>query len=193
MVKTVYMEVTKDKYELPLFVADSRKEIALHRNVDEKTVKYYFTAQHERRSSQRKWKIGEIVKVDYICDDPEETTFLKFRKYLMLREECNLFLKTIQSYELQENIPLFKNTDYAKLKTLYILKKRQMKAELNKLNKVISKYRSKNQAYLLREYFIKGLSQYRIGKNLNRSQATVRNELFWAVHMAEKYDYFKDF
>jgi len=49
----VYMAVTKDKYELPLFVADSTKELAEMMGLPHKTVSMYMSPvnQNNRKNS----------------------------------------------------------------------------------------------------------------------------------------------
>lgn len=56
---TIWMEVTKDRYELPITVADSAKELAEMIGVKPQSI-----WQHESRASQGKLKRQRFVRVE---------------------------------------------------------------------------------------------------------------------------------
>lgn len=58
-VKYLYMAVTKDKYELPIAVADSTKELAIMLGLPHKTVSMYMCKSMQGRGGFRKVYVGD--------------------------------------------------------------------------------------------------------------------------------------
>ncbi len=66
----LYMAVTCDKYEMPLYVTDSRQDIARYLGVTPETVSSM--CARNKRKTPPNWSVGNIVRVRRVVIDDKE-------------------------------------------------------------------------------------------------------------------------